>query len=243
MSLSEARKKLNFPNVYTILLSLTYIISRIYLYLVLELEFSYHLKDYLIQYLDVSLLKENLFESIFYLHSQPPLFNFLIGAVEFLCGEFSIIVFFVLFQMVGLLTAVLGYKILVLLEVNKKLSFLLIIIYVLSPATIVYENLFYYTHPIVFFLIFSCYHLLVFIKSEKFINVFYFFVGLLFAVFTTSFFHIIWFLMILVTLLLVVKSKQKLILKASALPLILIFALYFKTILFLTSLAQAHGWD
>lgn len=225
------RKKNLLLNPYVGIIVFIYVLSRLYFYFILKLEFSYHLKEYLIQYLDITLLKSNLFESILYLHSQPPLFNFLIGAFEILFGDYSLFVFFVLFQIIGLMTVVLGFRILEFIEVNKKVSFILIIFYALSPATIVYENLFYYTHPIISFLIFSCYQLLVFIKSEKPINIFLFFVGLWFAVFTTSFFHISWFLLILLSLLFVLKSKRKTILKASALPLILIFALYFKNYL------------
>ena len=85
------RKKNLLLNPYVGIIVFIYVLSRLYFYFILKLEFSYHLKEYLIQYLDITLLKSNLFESILYLHSQPPLFNFLIGAFEILFGDYSLV--------------------------------------------------------------------------------------------------------------------------------------------------------
>ena len=218
-------------NVLLITIISVYILSRLYFYLILQLEFSYHLKDYLIQYLDVTLLKDNLLESILYLHSQPPLFNFLIGVVEILFGEFSYLVFFFFFQIVGLMTAILSYKTLILLDVHKKLAFIFILLYILTPATILYENLFFYTHPIIFFLVFSGYFLLVYYKKRELKNLVYFFTGISLSILTTSFFHIVWFIIILIVLLVLNKGKSKIILKAASFPFVLILALYVKNFL------------
>ncbi len=218
-------------NLLLIAIGAIYILSRIYLYVFVQLEFSYHLRDYLIQYLDVSLLKENLFESILYLHSQPPLFNFAIGFVEILFGEYSYIVFLLIFQLMGLLIAVLGYKTLLLTGTHKNLAFISILFYILTPATILYENLFFYTHPIIFFLVLSGYNLLVYLEKERFKNLIYVFTGITLSVFTTSFFHIIWFITILIIILLFKKVQTKTIIKAAILPFVLILGLYLKNYL------------
>lgn len=213
---------------YVGIIVLAYLISRCYLYFILKLEFTYDFRYYLIQYLDVSLLKNNLSESLFYLHSQPPFFNFLIGFIEIIFGSFSYVAFFILFHAMGLATAILSYKILILLDVKRSFSALLLLFYILTPATIAYENLFFYTHFIIFFLISSAYYLLKFISKENFIHALFFFIMLSLAVLTTSIFHLAWFALIAVILIFLKPKKSKVILKASLAPFLIIFIVYMK---------------
>ena len=215
-------------NLYFLLILLTYFFSRLYVFLFLKVDFSYSLKDNLIQYLDIELLRNDFWTSLYYLHSQPPLFNFLIGLNEIIFGNLAAEVFSFLFNVIGLFTAILAYNILEKLGVNKKLAVFLVVIYIISPATILYENLFFYTHIIIFFLVFSAYHLVVYLQSEKFINAFFFFLGIAFAVLTTSFFHILWFWGLGLFVLLYKKTNRIVLKKATALPFLIIFALYLK---------------
>src|SRR5580658_543113 len=53
------------------------------------------------QQLDTRLLKERLFESLFYLHAQPPLFNLFLGLVLKAAGAWSLSAFEVLFVAMG----------------------------------------------------------------------------------------------------------------------------------------------
>lgn len=215
-------------NLYFLLILLTYFISRLYVFLFLKIDFSYSLRDNLIQYLDFELLRSDLWTSLFYLHSQPPLFNFFIGINEIIFGNLAAEVFSFLFNVIGLFTAILAYNILEKLGVNKKLAVFLIVIYIISPTTILYENLFFYTHIIIFFLVFSAYHLVVYLQSEKFINAFLLFIGLTLAVLTTSFFHLFWFLGLVLFLLLWKQINRAGLIRAAILPFLIIFALYLK---------------
>ena len=224
----KTQKKTTLPSPYFLIILSVYLFSRLYFSFFLKLDFSYYQKDNLVQYLDFALLKSELWTSLFYLHSQPPLFNFLIGIVEIVFGKDSSIVFSFLFNVMGVLTAILGYSVLDKLGVNKTLSTVLIVFYILSPATILYENLFFYTHPIIFFLVFSAYHLVVYLQDEKFINAFFFFCGLALAVLTTSFFHIIWFLGLGLFVLINKKTNRIVLLKAAVFPFLIILALYLK---------------
>lgn len=222
------QKKTTLLNPYFLIILCVYFFSRLYFSFFLKLDFSYYQKDNLVQYLDFGLLKNELWTSLFYLHSQPPLFNFLIGIVEIIFGRDSSIVLSFLFNIMGVLTAILGFNVLDKLGVNKTVSTILIVFYILSPATILYESLFFYTHPIIFFLIFSAYHLVVYLQDEKIINGFFFFLGIALAVLTTSFFHLIWFLGLGLFVLLNKKTNRIVLLKAAALPFLIILALYLK---------------
>lgn len=217
-----------FANLYLIIIIAVYFFSRLYFYLVLNIDFSYTFKDNLIQYLDVELLRSQLWTSIFYLHSQPPLFNLLIGMNEIIFGNFASIIFLVLFNIMGVFTAILAFNTLTKLGLSKKLATFLIIFYVLSPATILYENLFFYTHPIIFFLVFSAYHLVVYLQNQKFVNAFFFFFGMALAVYTTSFFHLIWFFGFGLFVFIREKTNRASLIRASAIPFMMVLALYLK---------------
>ncbi len=62
-----------------VIVVLAFIISRV-LYYCLGVRFDTIPLFYAWQFLDVNLLQNRLIESVFYLHSQPPLFNLFLGA-------------------------------------------------------------------------------------------------------------------------------------------------------------------
>ncbi|OQA67095.1 MAG: hypothetical protein B6D44_13450 [Ignavibacteriales bacterium UTCHB2] len=200
---------------------LLFILTRLYLFQYLGIEFGYNL-DGLIQFLDVNCLRQNLLQSIFYLHSQPPLFNLFIGVFEKYLPDYSKDIVQFIFLFMGLITNIALYKILLRMNINLYLSFILTIIYLITPATILYENLFFYTHIIIFFLILSCYFLLRFIQSKKFKDIFLFSSFLSLCVLTTSFFHVIWFFLIIITLICFYPKDKKVIIKSALVPVFLI---------------------
>lgn len=204
-----------------------YVISRLYFYLIPGLTFSYFPDGY-VQYLDIALLKSHFLKSIFYLHSQPPLFNFFIGIVENISSELTSQIFNVTFVIIGLLTNILLFKILRKLKISSLLSFSATIFYLISPATLLYENLFFYTHIVIFFLIFASFFLILYLENHNAFHLFYFFLFLSLCFLTTSFFHLSWFLIILTSILILERKRWKLSLKAVCIPLFLVLALLFK---------------
>mgnify|MGYP001175512317 CR=1 FL=1 len=214
-------------NKFIIIIFLLFTISRLLVFFLFNFEFLYFLDGY-VQYLDVNLLKGELFQSIYYLHSQPPLFNFFIGLIEKLSPVYSAIIFQFIFILIGLLTNILLFKLLRGVGVNSYLSLMFTIFYLLSPATLLYENLFFYTHIIIFFLISAGYYLNLFIRQGKFRYVFFHFLFLSLCVLTTSFFHLLWFLVLLGILILTNRDNWKTIMKGAIFPLLLILSLYLK---------------
>jgi hypothetical protein len=221
-------KKLQSLDLYFIFILSVYFFSRLYIYLILKIEFTSQFKETLVQYLDVEVLKNNFAESLFYLHSQPPLFNFVIGLTEITFGNYSSEIYLFLFNLMGCSTAILGYRILEHLNINKKIAVILVSFYLLTPATILYENLFFYTHAIIFFLVFSGYHFIVYLKDNKSVNGFLFFLGISGTILTTSFFHLIWFLIIFLFVVFQNKSNKFVVFKVAAIPFLIVISLYLK---------------
>ncbi len=97
------------------------------------------------QYLDVVSLQHQLLKSVWYLHSQPPVFNLLAGAVLKLSGEEAPVVFHVLWPGITFLNAVLLLKITRKFSLPVWLPLLIATWYLVSPATILFENELFYT--------------------------------------------------------------------------------------------------
>ena len=111
--------------------------------------------------------------------------------------------------------------------------------YLLSPATLLYENLFFYTHIIVFSLICASYYLVLFFKHHKFQYVFFHFLFLSVCVLTTSFFHLIWFLVLFGILLISNRDNWKVIIKGAIFPLVIILSLYSKNYFIFNSFSSS----
>ena len=79
------------------------------------------------QYLDPVLLQNDLLRSLFYLHSQPPLFNFFLGTILKL-SPIPAITYDFIFKIVGLLIPLIFYGIFTRLGINRFVSFVATII-------------------------------------------------------------------------------------------------------------------
>jgi hypothetical protein len=97
------------------------------------------------QLLDVRLLRAQPMSSVFYLHSQPPLFNLFTAAVVQLPSGAVWTVLAVLWALAGLAGALLLYATMVRLTVRPWLAVLIVAVYLIAPETLLTENLFFYT--------------------------------------------------------------------------------------------------
>lgn len=97
---------------------------------------------------DINLLKDNLIETLTYLHSQPLLLNFIIGIILKITdgnlNYFSYIFYFLnLSFSIGII--IYSQKILKIFGINKKLIFFIMIFLIINPNIIYYEN---YSNPL-----------------------------------------------------------------------------------------------
>lgn len=100
------------------------------------------------QVLDPQLLGSRLIESIWFLHCQPPLFNFGLGLVLKVAPHHFAVVFHLLFSALGLGLAVTCFLVLAELGVGSRPAALLVIVASLSPSWVVYESWLFYDFPV-----------------------------------------------------------------------------------------------
>jgi hypothetical protein len=145
-------------------------------------------------FIDIYLLKNDLWRSIYYLHTQPPLMNLLTGIGLQLFPTTYASIFQAFFLLGGLLLILAIYYLGNRLGLPKLLSAILAAWFALSPATVVFENYYFYTYPTTVLLTLSAVFFARFLERKRGLD------GLLFSLLlaanalTWSLFHIAWLL-------------------------------------------------
>ena len=180
------------------------------------------------QFLDVELLKHDLLRSVFYQHSQPPLFNLFLGLVLKIAPRNYAIVFQALFTLTGLGVYLLIFALMRRLGVSRLLAFLLCVGWVVSPSAILYEQWLFYTLPLTLLLLLSAWALICWLDTGKTAWRFGFLLTLFVLCGTQSLFHLAYFALVAEALMRFRRKQRRQIALAAALPLLLIFAVYVK---------------
>lgn len=160
------------------------------------------------QYLDPVLLENDLLRSLFYLHSQPPLFNFFLGVILKI-SPIPAISYELLFKTAGALIPLIFYGILTSLGINSFVALMATIIFMLNPTLILYENLLYYTYVEALFVLLSIFFLMYWGIKKRFIYLFLFWMSLLCLGMIRSLFHPVFFLITAVILSLYLRLTGK----------------------------------
>ena len=129
-----------------VILGAIFIISRI-IYSRAGLQFDADTITRTWHFIDIYLLKNDLWRSIFYLHTQPPLLNLLTGIGLQLFPESYASLFRGFFLLGGFLLTLALYFLGNRLGFPKYLSAILAAWFAISPATLVFENYYFYTYP------------------------------------------------------------------------------------------------
>jgi hypothetical protein len=217
-----------FPKDVCILIVL-FIISRVILdFFGVRLDFTALFSNW--QYLDVHTLRTNLFNGIWFDHTQPPVFNLFLGFVVKLSGNYTELVFTVIFKLITLINTLLISAILKRALDNKYLPLVFSMIYLLSPATMVFENELFYTTFISLLLLTSCYYLQDLQKKVTWENASSFFFPLMIICLTRSLYHLVWLVFISVLVLIYYRKKNtfRIVLSVSVITLLLTGSWYLK---------------
>lgn len=102
------------------------------------------------QTLSLTSLDSDLFQAIWNLHSQPPLWNILAGTASKLCdADLSCVVWSGYFVNVALtwLSACLILQLLLNFRLAKPIAWIVALIFIFSPSTVYYEFYIFYAHP------------------------------------------------------------------------------------------------
>ncbi len=161
-------KKNLFFSSYLIYILLIFIVSRLFLSFTLDI--SMNDLNYGYKLLDYPNLENSFLNSIIYLHSQTPGWNFL-NAISFKIFTGNLTIIYLTFNILfSLLTFfMIYYAILICREFDLKLSGEIIIISFLlfNPTIIFYENLFDYNQVITFLFTQMSYFIIKFFKSNE----------------------------------------------------------------------------
>ncbi len=144
--------------------------------------------DFAMQYLDPLLLKSDLLKSLFYLHSQPPIFNLFLGIVLKLSAIPSLS-YELIFNTAGAVISLSFYGILMCLGINWIISLFISLVFMLNPTLILYEHLLYYSYFEILFVSLSLFFLIRWCRDKKYLNVLLFWIFLLCLGMIRSVFH------------------------------------------------------
>jgi hypothetical protein len=141
VSASTLRQRASTP---VVVIVAVFVVSRVAIYAV-GVRFDVGLLHNAYQLLDVRLLHDDPFTSIFYLHSQPPLFNLFTAAVVQLPAGAVQTVLALMWAASGLATALLLFAAMQRLGVRSWLAVVIVCGYLIAPETLLTETWFFYS--------------------------------------------------------------------------------------------------
>lgn len=159
------------------------------------------------QYLDVESLQHRALKSVWYMHSQPPVFNLLAALVLQSSGMYAKQVFQGLWLAISFCNAWLLLRMIKSMVVNSYLPLLIAIFYLLSPATILYENELFYTSFTSLLLLLSVFFLQQFVQRKERFSLPAFFVCMSMLCLTRSIYHLCW--LVFVCMILLINNYKK----------------------------------
>ncbi len=211
------------------LTNIVYLVSRIILLSILPFDSSplYYYR----QYADLHLLQTKLLETVYYMHSQPPLFNLGLGIILKAFPIHYHTVFSAIYFVLGIIFCNSFFALLIRLRIPLWLSAILTVIFFLNPSVMLYEKWLFYTYPLAVMLCVSVLFLHKFLQQEKWKDAFIFFSLLCAVILTRSVFHVFWIFIIAAIVLVFKPSIAKKILLAAILPLLITCFFYAKNLI------------
>ncbi len=181
-----------------------------------------------LHFMDPELLKHRLLETCFFMHIQPPLMNFFVGLGLKLPEPLGALVFHAAFLVFGLTLYLSLFVLQVRLGVSRGIAAVLSTLFMLSPSFIVYEHWLFYTLPCAMLLVVATLFMFDSLETRRSRAIAGFFVTLLALCGLRSMFHLYYFVLVLAITAYLCKGYRKRVLAIAAIPLLLLFGLYFK---------------
>lgn len=181
------------------------------------------------QYIGVPLLRDHLWECVFYLHSQPPLFNLFLGTVVALAPLHTTAALAVLYKLMGLLISVAVYALMRRLGIGIYLAVIATVAFIVSPPVLYFENYLFYEYPTMLLLCAAAVALHRFLahgQGRAGAIAFGLMAG---VVLTRSLFQVVWLILVVATVaVLCCSATRRKIWAAAAVPIAVVLALYAK---------------
>jgi len=211
-----------------LLLLFCFVASRVTIKLV-GVTFGYNALFEYWQYLDVGSLKTNLLQSLWYQHSQPPVFNLLLGIILKVSGNYNLYVIKFLFLATSFCNATLLLSILSRILRDSKIPLIFSLLYLLSPATMLFENELFYTTFISLLLLLAVNFMFMPGLKQSWRHLAGMFAALSLVCLTRSMYHLMW---LLITTVIIIyyyrKNSVRKVLLMAFLSIILAGGLYVK---------------
>jgi hypothetical protein len=179
-----------------------------------------------LSFISYELLQTDMLSSIWNFHVQPPLLNLLCGIVINIFGDSHTVVFHAIYILAGMALMTALYKLLVSLGVPYRFAAGLALLFIVSPDSILYENMILYTYLVATLLVLSGVSLYNYIRTEK-----WYWGGAAFTlwsavILTRSMFHLIWFVAGITIIIAVSPKIWKQTVIIAAIPFLLAFGWY-----------------
>ena len=204
-----------------------FLFSRI-VYFLMGVRFDATPITYYRQYADPELLRTHLLQTVYYLHSQPPLFNLFLGIVLKLFPSHYPAAFAAIYFMLGLVFTLTIFHLLRRVGVSNAVSAGLTVIFIVNPGLVLFENWLFYTYPLAVLLSLCALFLHRFLSRETMKDAVVFF-GLLGAVvLSRGVFHLFWFIAVSLLIFAIKRTARNKILVACLIPFAIVVAAYVK---------------
>ncbi len=181
------------------------------------------------QYLDPRLLEDDLLRSVFYLHSQPPLFNLFLGSVLKLFPVSPQHAFHGFYLVASLFCHLATFSSMRFLGVGRITAGILSTILVIRPSFVLFENWLMYDVPVTALICLAAVWLALFVDRGQALYAHAFFATVLLLCATRSLFHLVYFGAVLALLAAATGGRRRrIVLRSAALPALLLVMLYAK---------------
>jgi hypothetical protein len=217
---------LKYPLSYSVLFG-SFITIHIVFYVFLKGTFLYAPFN-LWQVVDQHLLRTRPLETLWHLHIQPPLFNAYLSLIEIFFHPIAQWMHWLIYILLGFIGLFCIFHLLLRFRISPSLAVFLSLYCLLSPSWILYENWLMYSFPIMVLLSITGLQCHRFLSRPTLKNGCWLFICMTSLVFLRSLFHLIWFLIIVVMMIVQSHIKTSIILKASVIPLLAIVVLFSK---------------
>ncbi len=172
--------------------------------------------------IDPKLLETSLLESVYHLHSQPPLPNLLMGTSLKVFGDALPQVYALLFLVLGAGITACMYRLMIRVSVPAWTAAVLTSIWCASPGMLAFENFLFYTYPVLGMLLAAAYLLHRFQNSHSKRSLWAYCGLLTLIVLTRSLFHPAWMLFALGLPLAIAWQQRSQLWKVLCIPVLLV---------------------
>ncbi|MEI8345450.1 MAG: hypothetical protein WCG06_05190, partial [Candidatus Omnitrophota bacterium] len=201
---------------------------------------------YFWQIIDTELMKTRLLESIYYLQSQPPLFNIFLGIVyKIFPGHGAMtLCFHAIYTVMGLTMTLILCRTLRLARIPRVWALMLTVLFMISPSCLAYENFLMYTYPLALFFTLAAYYLIRHAETGGFLTGLGFFACLTVIILIRGTYHLLYFIAVFWAVRLCLKPQwRRRFFWCAVGPFLLIAMVYVKNFALFGTLTSSGSWS